>query len=80
MKDWLFELGILTLIGAAVFLFMLGWKEVASAEFTKEKMYTLDEDGRYFVRLSWTPKPTQDLQINTDDIGVVKAEIGIWLN
>jgi len=80
VKDWLFELGSLTLIGAAVFILMLGWKEVAAAELIKEKVYTIDEDGRYFVRLSWTPKPAYDIRISADDIGVIKAEIGIWLN
>lgn len=80
VKDLLFELGILTLIGAGVFLFMLGWKQAVSDELTQEKIYTLDEDGRYFMRFSWTPEFDSTYGLNTKEIGVVKAQIGIWLN
>ena len=78
-KEFLFELSILSVIGAGFFLIFIIWSRAASAE-PIEQVYYFYEDDRYFARLSWTPETYHDGSINLEDLGTIKAEIGIWLN
>jgi len=75
-KEFLFELSILSVIGAGCFLIFIIWSRVASAE-PIEQIYYFYEDDRYFARVSWTPEITD---FDIEELGTIKTEIGIWLN
>lgn len=80
LKGWFFELGILALIAAGFFLIFIIWYQVASAEPLLEEIYYFYEDDRYFARVSWTPEIFNNIDIGIENLGLIKTEIGIWLN
>jgi hypothetical protein len=79
-KDLWTDVVILFMIAVGFFALFFIWQEVASAELITEELYYLYEDDRYFARLSWTPETNYDFTFSLEDLGTIKAEIGIWLN
>ena len=80
LKDLWTDAIILFMIAVGFFALFFIWQEVASAELITEELYYLYEDDRYFARLSWTPETNYDFTFSLEDLGTIKAEIGIWLN
>ena len=80
LKELWTDAVVILMIVVGFFALFFIWQEVASAELINEERYYFYEDDRYFARLSWTPETYHDGSINLEDLGTIKAEIGIWLN
>tara|TARA_R100000687_G_scaffold73140_1_gene63658 strand:- start:127 stop:378 length:252 start_codon:yes stop_codon:yes gene_type:complete len=80
LKELWTDAVVILMIAVGFFGLFFIWQKAASAELTLEQIHYLYEDDRYFARLLWTPETQHDFNFKIEDLGTIKAEIGIWLN